>query len=153
MTASECSSHGVQLQKYSDVLMVHIIMSPKDFGSYIRAPLSFGTFNNETKNSHYRHIEQYIYDNAKEDSIVEETDVIPFLASLCLTKTVFPTLSCFSMNSFFTLFVRITYASLCLAHQIPLKRKNKPGIKGDSWSNRLSHDEKNGECSNESISF
>ena len=128
-------------------------MSSKDFWSYTQAPLSFGTLDNETTNSHYRHIKQYVYDDAKEDSIAGETDVIQFLASLGLTKTVFPTLSCFSVNSFFTLIVRITYAPLCLVHQISLKRKDKPGIKGDSWLKQLSHDEKNGECSNESISF
>ena len=78
MIASECSSNGVQLHKFSDVLMVHTTMSSKDFRSYIRAPLRFGTFDNETKNLHYHHIKQYVYDNAKEDSIVEETDVISF---------------------------------------------------------------------------
>ena len=142
MLGSERSSNGVELHS-SDVVMVHTTIRPKDFRSYIRAPLNYGTFNNEKKNCHYRQIKQYVYENAKEDSIVEETDVIVFLASLGVTKAEFPTLSCFSVNSFFTLIVRITYASLCLVHRIPLKRRNKPGTKGDSWLNQLSNKEQN----------
>ena len=83
-----------------------------------------------------------MYDYAHKDTIVEETDVVQFLKTLGVTKEVFPTLSCFTVNSFVTLVVRITYSSLCLVHHIPLKRKNKPGVHADSWLNRLSAEEK-----------
>jgi hypothetical protein len=51
---------GVKFEREKERVVVHTTLRPKDFRSYIRAPLTHGLFDNQTKNSHFRNIKNYL---------------------------------------------------------------------------------------------
>ena len=51
---------GVKFEREKERVVVHTTLRPKDFRSYICAPLTHGLFDNQTKDSHFRNIKNYL---------------------------------------------------------------------------------------------